>query len=156
MSLMNNSVLGTMENVRKHRDIKLVTTERRNYLVSEPNYHSKKFYTENLLAIEMRKSQILMNQPVYLDLSILDLSKTVMHEFWYDHVQLKYGEKARLCYMDTDSFIVYVRADEIDKDIAEDVEARFGISNYELGRQLPKRKNKEYEMNDKIILKYFL
>ena len=73
----------TMENVRKHRDTKLVATERRrNYLISEPNYHSTKFFTENLLAIEMKKkSQILMNKPVYLRLSILDLGKIVMHEF---------------------------------------------------------------------------
>ena len=74
--LMNNAVFGkTMENVRKHRDIKLVTTERRrNYLVSEPNYHTTKFFTENLLAIEMRKNQILMNKLVYLGLSISDLN----------------------------------------------------------------------------------
>ena len=83
--LMNNAVFKkTMENVRKHRNIKFVTTERRrNYLVSEPNYHTTKFLTENLLAIEISKTQILTNKPVYLRLSILDLSKTVMHEFWY-------------------------------------------------------------------------
>ena len=79
---MNNAVFGkTMENVRKHRDIKLVTTERRrNYLVSEPNYHTTKFFTENLLAIEMRETEILMNKPVYLGLSIQELSKT-MYDF---------------------------------------------------------------------------
>ena len=84
LKLMNNAVFGnTMENVRKYRDIKLVTTERRrNYLVSEPNYHTTKFFTENLLATEMKKTQILMNKPVYLGLSILDISKTVMYEFW--------------------------------------------------------------------------
>ena len=70
---MNNEVFGkTMENVRKHRDIKLVSTEkRRNYLVSETNYHATKFFTEHLLAIEIRKTQILLNKPVYLRLSIL-------------------------------------------------------------------------------------
>ena len=82
--LTNNAVFGkTMENARKRRNIKLVTTEsRRNYIVSEPNYHTTKFFTEDLLATEMRKTQILMNKPVYLGLSILDLSKTVMYEFW--------------------------------------------------------------------------
>ena len=71
--LMNNAVFGkTMKNERKHRDIKVVTTEmRRNYLVSEPNYHAKKFFAENVLAVEMKKTQILMNKPVYLGLSIL-------------------------------------------------------------------------------------
>ena len=76
--LMNNAVFGkTMENVREHRNIKLVTTERRrNYLATEPNFHTTKFFTEHLLVIEMRKTQILLNKPVYLGLSILDLSKT--------------------------------------------------------------------------------
>ena len=71
-----NAVFGKiMSNVRKHRNVKLVTTERRrNYLVSEPNYHTTNFFIENLLAIEMRKTQIVMNQLVYLGLSILDLS----------------------------------------------------------------------------------
>ena len=80
---MNNAVfVKTMENMRKHKDIKLVPTEkRRNYLVSEQNYHTTKFFTDNLLAIEMKKTQILMNKPVYLGLSILDLSKTGMYEF---------------------------------------------------------------------------
>ena len=81
--LMNNSVFRkTMENVRKRRDIKLVTTdERRNKLVSEPNYHTTKYFSENLLAIEMRKTKILMNKPVYLGQAILDISKTLMYEF---------------------------------------------------------------------------
>ena len=83
------------KNVRKHRYIKLVTTKRRrNYLVSESNYHTTKFFTENLLAIEMRKTQIFMSKPVYLGLSILDLSKTVT--VWYDYVKPKYGENAKL------------------------------------------------------------
>ena len=90
---MNNVVLGKgMENLKKHRNIKLVTTERRrNYLLSEPNYYTTKFFAENLLAIEMRKTEILMNKPVYLELSISELSKILMYEFWYDHVKLKYG-----------------------------------------------------------------
>ena len=88
----------TMENVRKHRNIELVTTERRRkYLVSEPNYHTTKFFTENLLAIEMRKTQILLNKPVYLGLSILDLNKTVMYEFWYDYVKPKYVYRQLPC-----------------------------------------------------------
>ena len=73
----------TMEYVRRHRNIKLVTAERkRNYLVSDSNYHTTKIFTENLLAIEMRKTQILMNKPVYLGLSIPELSKTIMYKFW--------------------------------------------------------------------------
>ena len=109
----------TTENVRKHRNIKLETTERRrNYLVSEPYFHTTKFFKENLLAIEMRKAQILMNKPVYLGLPILYLSKTVMYEFWHDYVKQRYGENGKLCYMDTDNFTVYVKADDIYKDTA--------------------------------------
>ena len=90
---MYNAVFGkTVENLKKHRDIKLVTIEsRRNYLVSELNYHTK-FFAENLLATEMKKTQITMN----LGLSILDLS---MYEFWYDYVKPKYSEREKLCYM---------------------------------------------------------
>ena len=75
---MSNPVFGkTMENVRKHRVIKLVTTDkRRNQLVAEPNYHAKKWFSENLLAIEMKKIKVKMNKPVYLGLSILTISKT--------------------------------------------------------------------------------
>ena len=84
-NLMNNSVFGkTMENVRKHRDIKLVTTEeKRIKFVSEPNYDTKQF-SENLLAIEMKMAKVKMNKPVYLGMSILDISITLMYEFWYE------------------------------------------------------------------------
>ena len=133
---MNNAIFKkTVENVIKQRDIKFVITERkRNYLVSEPNYHTTKLFTENLLAVEMTKTQIYMSEPVYLGLSILELSKTLMHEFWYVYVKPKYSEKAKVCYMDIDSFIVYIKPDNIYKDIAEDVETRFDTSNYEVDR----------------------
>ena len=93
----------------------------------------------------MKKSQILMNKPIYLGLSILELSNTVMYYFWYDYIKAKYAEKTKLCYMDTESFIVYIKTDDIYDFIAEDVETRFDTSNYELDRPLPKRKN------DKVI-----
>ena len=91
--LMNNAAFGkNMENVWKNRDIKLATTERiRNYLV--PNYHIAKFFTENLLAIEMKKMEILLNKPVYFVLSILELTKILMYGFWYDHIRPQYDEK---------------------------------------------------------------
>ena len=80
---MNNSVFGkTMENVRNHRDIKLVTTnKKRNKLVSERNYHTTKHFPENLVATEMKKTKVKMNKPVYLGMSILDSNKTLMYEF---------------------------------------------------------------------------
>ena len=122
-----------MENVIKHKDIKLVTTERRrNYLVSEPNYYTTKFFTKNLLAIKA------LNEPVYLGLSRLDLIKTIMCEFWYDYIKPKYSENIKLCYMDTDNFIIHVKIDDIYKYIAEYVEKGFEASNYEIDRPLPK------------------
>ena len=83
---MNNSAFEkTMENLRKHRDIKLVTTDkRRNQLVSEPNYHTTKYFSENLLAIEMKKIKLKINKPMYLGLSTLEIRKTIWYEFWYD------------------------------------------------------------------------
>ena len=89
-------------------------------MVSEPNCHSTKLSTENLLEIELQKTQILMNKSVYL--SILELSKIVMYEFWYDYENPKYEEKAKLFYMDTGSFIVFIKADDIYKDIEEGIE----------------------------------
>ena len=81
-----------------------------------------------------------MNKPVYLGLSILDLSKTVMYEFLYDYVKPKHGENTKLCYMDTDSFIVHVKTDNIYKVIAENVETRFDTSNFEIDHYLKKKK----------------
>ena len=97
--LMNNSVFGkAMENVRKHRDIKLAKTdEKRNKLVSEPNYHTTKRFPENLLEIEIKK-KVKMNKPVYLGMSILDISKTLMYKFWYDYFKLKYGDRKIMLY----------------------------------------------------------
>ena len=96
--LMNNSVFGkTVGNVRKHRDIKLVTTEeKRIKLVSEQYYHTTKHFLDNLLAIEIKKTKVKMNKPVYLGMSILDISKTLMYEFWYDYVKPKYKDKTKL------------------------------------------------------------
>ena len=80
---MNDAVFRkTTENVRKHRDIKLAKiVKRRNQLVSEPNYHTTKWFSEDLLAIEMKKTKVKINKPVYLGLSILEISKTLMYEF---------------------------------------------------------------------------
>ena len=108
--LMNNAVFGkTMENVRKHRDIKLVRTDkRRNRLVSEPNYHTTKYFSENLLEIEMKKTNVKMNKPAYLGISILDIRKPLMYKYWYDFIKPKYRDRAKLCYSDTDSFIIHI------------------------------------------------
>ena len=143
--LMNNAVFGkTMENVRKHRDIKLVTTDKkRSKLVLEPNYHMINCISEKLSIIEMRRTKVKMNKPIYLGLSILEVSKILIYEFWYDYMKPKYGDNVKLCYMDTDSFIMNIRTEDFYKDTANDVEKRFDTSNYAVDRPLSTGKNKK-------------
>ena len=145
--LMNNSVFGkTSENVRNHRDIKLVTSDkRRKRLVSEPNYHSHKKFSDHLMAIEMKKTRVKMTKPLYLGMSILDISKTLMYQFWYDYIKWKYGDRAKLCYTDTDSFVIYIKTEDFFEDISNDVEKWFDTSNYDKNdkRPLPIGKNKK-------------
>ena len=144
--LMNNAVFGkTMENVRKHRDIKLVTTDKkkRKKLVSEPNYRTMNYISEDLSIIEMNKTKVKMNQPIYLGLSILDISKILMHGFWYDYMKPKYNENVKLSYMGTDSFVMNIKTEDFYKDIAIDVEKRFDTSIYEVNRPLPTGNNKK-------------
>ena len=160
--LMNNSVFGkTMENIRKHRDVKLVTTDKkRSKLVSEPNYHTINLIFEDLSIIEMKKTKVKMNKPIYLGLSILEISKTFMYEFWYDYMKPKYDNDVKLCYMDTDSFIMNIKTNDFDEDISNDVENRLDISNYEVNRPLPTEKNKKViglmkdELGGKIITEF--
>ena len=121
-----------MENIRKHRNIKLVMTEGK-YLhtVMKPNFKSGVQFGENLMSCEMGKIKVVMNKPVYLGQVILDLSKIVMYEFHYDYVVAKYGlEKLKLCYMDTDSLVYDIKTEDFYEDIANDVEERFNTSGY--------------------------
>ena len=93
--------------------------------------------------MEMKKVELRMNKPVYLGQAILDISKTLMHEFWFDYIKPKYGDKAKLCYMDTDSFFMHIKTGDFDKDITGDVERWFNKSNYDEKdkRPLPIGKN---------------
>ena len=160
--LMNNSVFGkTMENIRKHRDIKLVTTDKkRSKLVSEPNYHTINLISENLSIIEMKITKVKMNKPIYLGLSILQISKILMYEFWYDYMKPKYGNKVKLCYTDMDTFIINIKTNYFYEDISDDVECKFDTSNYEVKRPLPIGKNKKVidlmkdELGGKIITEF--
>ena len=134
--LMNNAVFGKIpENARKHKDIKLVTTgKRRNQLVSEPNYHKTKYFSENLIAIEMKKTKVKMNKPIYLGMSMLDISRTLIYEIWYNFGMIldtkpKYQDRAKLCYMDTDSFVIHIITEDFYKDIANDVEIKNGLTH---------------------------
>ena len=128
--------------------------------MSEPNYHATKWFSENLLAIEMKKTNVKMNKPVYLCLSILEISQTLMYEFWYDYIIPKYQNNTKLCYMDTDSSIINIKTKDFYEEIANDVEKRFDAQNYEVSRPLPKGKNKkviglmEDELGGKIMTEF--
>ena len=164
---MNNSVFGkTMENIRKHRDIKLVTTDKkRSKLVSEPNYHTINLISRRFINYRDKKTKVKMNKPIYLGLSILEISKILKYEFWYDYMKPKYNNNVRLCYMDTDSFVMHIKTN----DFYKDVENRFDTSNYEVNtsetsalarRPLPTGKNKKViglmkdELGGKIITEF--
>ena len=142
---MCNAVLGkTMQNVRLEKDIKLVTTDfQRNKLASQPNYHCTKWFSENLLSIEMRKSKVKMNKPIYLGMSILDISKIRMHEFLYDYLKPEYKENINLCYMNTDSFIFNVKTEDWCKYISSNIEKRFDTSNIQANIPLKKGVSKK-------------
>ena len=139
--LMNNAVFGkTMENIRKHRNFKLVTSEEK-YLktVMKPNFKSGVRFDENLMGCEMGKIKVVMNKPVYLGQATLELSKIVMYEFHYDYMKPKYQENLKLCYVDTDSLVYNVKTEDFCADISDDVEERFDTSGYnkEDARPLP-------------------
>ena len=144
--LMNNSVFGkTMENIRKGRNIKLVTIEEK-YIrtVMKPNFKPGVRFGENLMGCEMGKIKVVMKKPIYLGQVILDLSKIVMYEFHYDYMKPKYdGENLKLCYMDTDSLIYNIKTEGFYADIADDVPTRFYTSGYIPDRPLPITLNKK-------------
>ena len=144
--LMNNTVFGkTMEKIRKHRNIKLVTNEEK-YLktVMKPNFKSGIRFDKNLTGCEMGKIKVVMNKPIYLGQAILDLSKIVMYEFHYDYMKKKYdSDRLQLCYMDTDSLVYSIETEDFYADITDDVSTRFDTSGYVPDRPLPIGLNKK-------------
>ena len=130
--LMNNSVFGkTMKNIKNHKDMKLVTSNKK-YLkyVMKPNFKDGHPFSKHLFAVEMGKTKIKMNKQVYLGQAILDLSKTLMYEFHYDYMRPKYGSKVNLCYMNNDSFVYEIETDDFYRGITKDVKKRFDTSGY--------------------------
>ena len=130
--LMNNSVFGkTMENIRNRVNIKLVNTgEQFKKLSAKPNYESRKIFNENLVSVHMKNTSLTMDKPVYLGMCILDLSKTLMYDFHYRYIKTKYGDRAKLLFTDTDSFLYEIQTEDFYKDISGDVKDKFDTSNY--------------------------
>ena len=134
-----NSIYGkTVQNDRNHRDIKLVTTEaKRNKLASEANLISTKYISKDLLIMEMKKTKVKLNKPIYLGQAVLDISKTLMFEFWYDYLKPMYGDKIRLCYTDTDSFITHIKAEDFYKYISAGIDRWFDTFNFDKNDNRP-------------------
>ena len=130
--LMNNSVFGkTMENIRNRVTIKLVTdTKKAERLAAKPNFKHCNIFSEDLIAIHMKKTFLTFNKPVYLGMCILDLSKTLMFDFHYNYIKKKYGDKAKLLFTDTDSLMYEIQTEDFYEDINGDVKDRFDTSNY--------------------------
>ena len=142
--LMNNSTFRkTMENIRKHRNIKLVMN-RELYLktMMKPNFMSGVLFGEDLMGCKMGKIKVVMKKLVYLSQAILDLSKTIMYVFHYDYMKPKF-DNLRLCYSDTDSLVYCIKTKDFYADIMDDVEERFDTSSYCSNRPLPIGKNKK-------------
>jgi hypothetical protein len=130
--LMNNCVFGkTMEDVEQHLDVKLVTDSATlNKLVAKPNFDRNVIFSENLVATRVKKTRVLYNKPIYLRMSILELSETLMNKFHYDYIKPKYGDKVRLLMTDTDSLVYEIQTDDFYADTKDDIEARFDTSEY--------------------------
>ena len=130
--LMNNAVFGkTMENIRNRKDVKLVNSvEKLRKLIAMPNYVNRKIFSENLVSVHTKKTNLTMNKPVYLGMCILDLSKTIMYDFHYNYIKPKYGDKAKLLFTDTDSLMYLIETEDFFKDISGDVKDRFDTSDY--------------------------
>jgi len=120
--LMNNSVFGkTMENIRNRVNVHLVNSQKSLKRYSaKPNFYHLTNFDENLVAVNMKKTELVFNKPVYIRMSILDISKTLMNDFHYNYIK-KYGSKAKLQMTDTDSIMYEIKTDDFFKDISGDV-----------------------------------
>ena len=147
-----------MENIRKHRNIKLVNNKEE-YLknVMKPNFKSGTLLGPDLMGCEMGKVRVVMNKPVYLGQAILDLSKTIMYEFHYDYMIPKYDDRLKVCYMVTNSLIYSIKTKDFYSDISPGVESRFDASGYpnDGSRPLPVGKIKKVIglMKDELVVK---
>ena len=131
--LMNNSVFGkTIENIRNRVDIRLRTDDKSaEKLVSKPNYERNTIFTEDLVAVHMKITELVFNKPVYLVMSNLDISKTLMYDFHCKYIKKKYEPKTKLLMTDTDSLMYEIQTEDFFEDIREDIKEKFDTSNFE-------------------------
>ncbi|XP_033113171.1 uncharacterized protein LOC117113833 [Anneissia japonica] len=144
--LMNNSVFGkTMENVRNRQNVILCkNSESRKIakLLAKPNFNRHVAINDDLVAIHMNKTRVVLNKPIYCGAAVLDLSKLIMYEFWYDKLKPFYGDRVKLLYTDTDSLILKITTEDVYADMRENLDW-FDTSNYDEGSMLYSEKNKK-------------
>jgi hypothetical protein len=142
--LMNNAVFGkTMENIRKHKDVKLVDTVKKfNKLVARPNFKSFKIFSEDLTAVHMTRIEICLDKPTYVGMSILDISKLFMFKFHYGHIKKLYGNRAALLMTDTDSLIYDIQTDDVYEDMRRHLDL-YDTSDYPRDHPAYSDKNKK-------------
>lgn len=134
--LMNNAIYGkTMENVRNYSNVKLLTKWEGRYgaeaQIAKPNFKSSTVFDENFVAIELNRAEIYLNKPIYIGVCVLDISKTKIYDFHYSYMKERFGDKARVCYTDTDSLIYEVECDDLYETIRCDAQTHFDTSNYQ-------------------------
>jgi hypothetical protein len=130
--LMNNSVFGkTMQNIRNRVDIKLCSDEEKaEKLIAKPTFESLTIFTENLVAIHMKRTKIVFNKPIYIGMSILYISKNCMYDFYYNIMKEKYNKRIKLLYVDTDSLIMEIKTNDFYNDVKNSLIEHFGTSDY--------------------------
>ena len=132
--LMNNAVFGkTMENVRNHTDVRLITQWEGRYgaeaMIAKPNFHSRSVFSDHLIAVELRKLEVKFDKPIYVGMCILDISKTCLYEFHYEYMAPLYHDKCKIMYTDTDSLIYYLQCENVYHDMKRDL-SKFDTSDY--------------------------
>ena len=143
---MNNSVFGkTMENIRRRIDVKLVRSteeEKLRKLIAKPSFNRSVMFDDNLAGIHMNKSKLRLDRPTYVGMSILDLSKNLMYDWYYNHLKNTYGNRVQMLYTDTDSLIVHIKTDDIYADMAQHAD-QYDTSNYPADHFLHSNANKK-------------
>ena len=131
---MNNAVYGkTMENIRNRVDVRLETRWDGHYgaetLIAKPNFHSRTIFSEQLVAIEMRKLKVKFDKPIYVGMSVLDVSKECLYEFQYAYMHAEFGDRCKVLYTDTDSLMYSVECEDVYERMKRDID-RFNTSDY--------------------------
>src|SRR5579872_1897164 len=149
-----------MENVRRRINFRMVTNEKQlKKLTAQPSFHGFQPFNEHLIGVQMKKINLLLNRPIYVGFSVLDLAKLTMYKFHYEEMKPRYGQNIRLCFTDTDSFLYEIKTDDFYVDMREQLHL-YDTSDYDIEHQCYSLENKKVpgkmkdEMNGKIIKEF--